>query len=295
MGRALGQNQSSKNNKAKPLLAAGRNPLLLILLSVLCVTVLLGVSLQLLEKKWVAKKISNRVQFKYSQQMRNQASVRKAQGSKKQLQRYSMPQGLPQNESTQLIGNANHGNSLVVAWQPSHQDDTGYRNWHEYKICGDIVDRAIKKAFRVKNIKCWDLKHGLTGSNNYNPKPTNIKAFASEVSIANIAGASAFISVHIDGGAPSGVLAEYLPGDAVGRELARRFVDELCKRTGLPNRGLREVRLYSLEKNRNEAKYRCLLEIGDNVRDRAFLENQSNRDRIAEALAYVMNGFSHSR
>ncbi len=179
---------------------------------------------------------------------------------------------------------------IVVAWQPSHQNDTGL-DWHEYLICGDIVDRAITKAVNVQNVKCWDLAHGLTGSNNYRPNPTNTIAFDTEIGQANQAEASYFISIHNDGGAPSGVLGEYLPGDEAGKNLAAELVNAVCAKTGLPNRGLRAVRLYSLESPRNKAKYRCLLEIGDNTKDRVFLEDSNNRDIIAEALAEVAGSF----
>jgi len=180
---------------------------------------------------------------------------------------------------------------VVVAWQPSHQDDTG-RDWHEYKICGDIVDKAISKAKSVQNVKCWDLTHGLTGSNNYRPVPTNTIAFDSEIEQANQAGATYFISTHNDGGAPSGVLGEYLPGDDAGKKLAEELVNALCAKTGLPNRGLRQVRLYSLESPRNKAQNKCLLEIGDNEKDRVFLQNPNNQDLIGQVLADVVNGFS---
>lgn len=179
---------------------------------------------------------------------------------------------------------------VVVAWQPSHQDDTG-ANWHEYLICSDIVDRTIAKATSVTNVKCWDTAHGLTGSNNYRPNPTNLIAFDTEVEQANRAGASYFISIHNDGGAPSGILGEYLPGDEAGKKLAESLVNAICSKTGLPNRGLRAVRLYSLESSRNSAQYKCLLEIGDNEKDRAFLENSHNRDLVAQAIAEVVNSY----
>lgn len=181
-------------------------------------------------------------------------------------------------------------NKVVVAWQPSHQDDTG-ANWHEYLICSDIVDRTIAKTTSVNNVKCWDTAHGLTGTNNYRPSPTNTVAFDSEVRQANQAGASYFISIHNDGGAPSGVLGEYLPGDEAGKRLAEMLVNAICTRTGLPNRGLRAVQLYSLESSRNNAQNKCLLEIGDNEKDRAFLENSNNRDLVAQAMAGVVNSY----
>ncbi len=181
---------------------------------------------------------------------------------------------------------------LVIAWQPSHQGDTGSRGWKEYKICGDIVDRAIGELPEFQHVKAWDTKHGLTGSNNYRPQPTNTKAFDRELALGNNAKADIFISIHNDGAAPSGVLGEYIPGDKRGAALCRALVRGLVKRTDLEkNRGLREVRLYSLEKRRNGAKYRCLLEVGDNAADRTYLESKAGRQEIAEALATAIRGF----
>jgi hypothetical protein len=179
--------------------------------------------------------------------------------------------------------------TYVVALQPSHQNDTGADSWHEYRVCGDIVDRTIAAMPGVRGVKAWDIRHGLTGSNNYRPRPSNTRAFDTEVAIANAADADAFVAVHCDGGAPSGILGEYLPGDTKGRALCARLVDELVRRTGLPNRGLREVRLYSLETARNKAEYRCLVEIGDNVADRAFLDSAAGRQKAADAMASILS------
>lgn len=184
---------------------------------------------------------------------------------------------------------------VVVAWQPSHQDDTGDPSWHEYLVCGDIVDRAMQLCTSVTNVKCWDLSHGLTGTNNYRPQPTNTIAFDVEVAAANQAHADYFISVHNDGGAPSGILGLCMPNDPLSRAYAERFVDALCARTGLPKRGIWEVRLYSLEPERNHCPVRILLEIGDNQKDRALLENPQFRQLVAQALADVVNSLPDQR
>ncbi len=174
---------------------------------------------------------------------------------------------------------------LTLAWQPSHQGDTGVDGWKEYLICGDIVDRVIGSLPEFAHVKAWDTEHGLTGSNNYRPKPTNTKAFDNEIAMANEAKATAFISVHNDGGAPSGILGLCMPDDGESRRFVTALVDRLAEETGLPNRGVREVRLYSLEPERNQATYRCILEIGDNAADRAYLEKAGNRQVIAESIA----------
>src|SRR5680860_301739 len=177
---------------------------------------------------------------------------------------------------------------VVVAWQPSHQDDTGNDSWHEYQICGDIVERTISLLPAMESVLAWETGMGLTGSNNGGG--TNRPAFDSELAKANEAGAQYFISVHNDGAAPSGILGMYFVGDEKSPEVAERLARAVSKGTGLPYRGLRGHDLYSLDPERNEAGIRILLEIGDNARDRAFLEDQEGRQRIAGALAAAVSG-----
>lgn len=183
--------------------------------------------------------------------------------------------------------------SLVIAWQPSHQADTG-AGYTEYVVCGDIVDRTIALLPEYRHVKAWDLKHGLTGSNNYRPKPSNTPAFDNEVKLANDGGADVFVSVHNDGGAPSGILGEQLPGDKKGAALSRHLTTALAQSLGLHDRGVRDVRLYSLEAVRNNAPYRCLIEVGDNKADRALLTSESGRQKIAEALAAAIRSYRFS-
>lgn len=184
---------------------------------------------------------------------------------------------------------------VTVAWQPSHQDDTGDAEWHEYLICNDIVERAMLLCNKVRSVKCWDTSHGLTGTNNYRPNPTNTQAFDVELSIANSAKADYFISIHNDGGAPSGILGICMPGDQLSRSFLEKFLASLCAHTGLPSRGIWEVRLYSLEPELNSCPCRILLEIGDNESDRALLEDEGFRQKAAQALAEVANGLAPLR
>jgi len=182
--------------------------------------------------------------------------------------------------------------TMIIAWQPSHQADTAADWDREYVICGDIADRVIAKLSEYPNVKAWDIRHGKTGTNNYRPNPTNTKAFDNEVELANAADADVFIGLHVDSGAlEHWLLGEVLPGDAKGEALCDTLLGALSDELGWKKRPARAARLYSLEPVRNDAKYKCLLEIGDNEKDRAFLENPKNRDRIASALAEGIREF----
>lgn len=178
--------------------------------------------------------------------------------------------------------------ALVVAWQPSHQDDTGFNGWHEYRVCKSIAKRAMAELPEVRHILAWETGMGLTGTNNYRPSPTNTRAFDSELARANRAGADVFLAVHVNGGAPSSQFAEVMPGDERSEAVAKRIVKALEHATGIPSQGVLPMRLYSLEPERNEAPIRILLEIGDNEADRDYLMNPAGREEIAAALADVI-------
>lgn len=178
---------------------------------------------------------------------------------------------------------------VVVAWQPSHQDDTGDGEWHEYKIAGAIVDEAIKAATKVKSVKAWDIANGLSGSNSYSPEPTNLEAFDNELGIANRAGATYFVSVHITSSGNSGVEGFYMPGDATSKMFAERLVIAVASRTDLPSKGVSESKLYSIESGKNKAKYRVLLEMGGTSDDIRWLEDPANQKKVGQALANAVN------
>jgi hypothetical protein len=177
--------------------------------------------------------------------------------------------------------------SFVIAWQPSHQDDTGYDDWHEYLICKDIVDRTIALAPRFRHVIAWETGMGLTGTNNRGG--TNRDAFDSELRIANEAGADCFISIHNDGSSVSGVMGMYFSGDSASAQVADALAEAIAEGLGFRHRATVGRDLYSLDPVRNNSPIRVLLEIGDNLRDRALLEDPQGRARIASLLAAALS------
>ena len=60
----------------------------------------------------------------------------------------------------------------------------------------------------------------------------------------------------------------------------------------LPNRGVRDTeRLYSLDPSNNGARYRVLLELGDNLFDLKFLQSPRGRQEMADAVVSVLRSF----
>jgi hypothetical protein len=181
---------------------------------------------------------------------------------------------------------------VIIAWQPSHQDDTGDANWHEYQICGDMVERAIAFLPMFRHVLAWETGMGLHGTNNSGG--TNTPAFDSEIDKANASGADYFISVHVDGEAPSGIMGMYFTGDEASEAYAEALARAIASEVDLPHRETRGADLYSLDPSRNNATIRVLLELGDNVRNRAFLETKEGRAKMAQALANAVSAYSRS-
>jgi putative cell wall-binding protein len=176
----------------------------------------------------------------------------------------------------------------TIAWQPSHQDDTGYAGWHEYLICKDIYDRTVAQLPPFTNILAWETTMGLWGTNNGGG--TNRKAFDSEIAQANAADADVFISVHINGNSPSGFTGFYFSGDAASARHASSLMRSVAATMNMPYLGTVGMDFYSLNPVRNKAPVRLLLELGDNVRDRVLLSSVEGRQKIADALAKAVAG-----
>jgi hypothetical protein len=175
-------------------------------------------------------------------------------------------------------GSAGTTTPITIAWNPSHQDDTGPSGWHEYLICGDVTKRAMALLPDYNNVLCWETGMGL-GSHNYD-------ALGVEVNEANAAGAQLFIAVHVDAGAPSGVSGDVYAGDAPATAYATALLKGVAADTGLTLRYVHgRTDLYVLDPVNNKAPMHVLLELGDSTNDRAYLESEAGRQAVAEALA----------
>lgn len=167
---------------------------------------------------------------------------------------------------------------VVIAWNPSHQDDTGTNGWHEYAVCGDITKRTMALLPGFNNVLCWKTGLGLTSSNDV--------ALKSECDRANAAHAQIFIAVHVNGGGPSGVSGDYYAGDSASASYAEALVRSVAGTMRMTYLGVRaRSDLSVLSPTNNKAPIRVLLELGDNVADRTLLKSKKGRQRLATALA----------
>lgn len=201
----------------------------------------------------------------------------------------------------------------VVVWQPSHQTDTG-TDFSEAATCNGIVEGAMASKPALNEHKVWSLHHeGLhhpdVGSNTVIEHTSavidgKISGYAYELQESNKLKPTVFIAVHNNGGTKRHAIWGYIhEGDAQeaeNRELAVRLIAAVSKATDLENRGVLldsstgrndytckttgKKAFYSLDENINTAKYRVLLEIGDNGVSKAFLQDPANQKKMGEAL-----------
>jgi hypothetical protein len=166
----------------------------------------------------------------------------------------------------------------VIAWVPSHQNDTGANGWHEYAVCGDIVQRTMAELPEFTNVLCWETGMGLTSQ--------NYPALRSEIAQAVAAKATIMISIHVDGDTPSGLGGCYFLGDTSSGDYGNKLLKSMAATSVLPylvNYGRKDV--YILDPANNPVPIRVLLELGDNKADRALLDSTSGRQKLADALA----------
>ncbi|MEJ5995562.1 N-acetylmuramoyl-L-alanine amidase [Pedobacter sp. Du54] len=201
----------------------------------------------------------------------------------------------------------------VIIWQPSHQTDTG-KDFSEAKTCNGIIEAAMAFKPKLKEYKVWSLNepnlhHPNVGSNTLIEHTSaiidgKISGYAFELKEANKRNPDVFIAVHNNGGTKRHAIWGYIhEGDAFeaeNKKLASRLVAAICSVTDLENRGVLfdsstgrndyvckntgKKAFYSLDENVNTAKYRVLLEIGDNGVSKDFLENPANQKKMGEAL-----------
>lgn len=201
----------------------------------------------------------------------------------------------------------------IVVWQPSHQTDTG-KDFSEAAVCNGIVEAAIAASPKLKEFKVWSLNepnlhHPNVGSNTI-VKHTSaiidgkISGYAYELKQANKKKPDVFISVHNNGGTKRHAIWGFIhDGDqyeSENRALAARLIAAISAVTDLENRGVQldsstgrndytckatgKKAFYSLDEHVNTAKYRVLLEVGDNGVSKDFLENPANQQKMGKAI-----------
>jgi hypothetical protein len=201
----------------------------------------------------------------------------------------------------------------VIIWQPSHQTNTG-TNFSEAATCNAIVEAAMATQPRLKEYKVWSLgvqgvHHSDVGSNTIVEHTSavingQISGYAYELKESNKRNPQVFIAVHNNGGSKRNAVWGYIHyGDlyeAENRVLAGRLIKAIAAVTDLENRGVLldsttgrndyrcaatgKLTFYSLDEHVNTARYRVLLEIGDNAESRALLTDPAKQKIMGEAI-----------
>lgn len=201
----------------------------------------------------------------------------------------------------------------IVIWQPSHQTDTG-KDFSEAAVCNGIVEGAMAANPKLKEYKVWslgqeDLHHPNVGSNTIVEHTSaiidgKISGYAYELQQANKRKPDVFIAIHNNGGTKRHAIWGFIhdgdPYEAENRALAARLIAAVSAITDLENRGVQldsstgrndyvckstgKKAFYSLDEHINTAKYRVLLEVGDNGVSKDFLENPANQKKMGEAI-----------
>lgn len=207
----------------------------------------------------------------------------------------------------------------VVVYQPSHQSDTGV-DFNEALVCNGIVEAAmaastgVVKVYKVWSYNVEGLHHARQGSNTKVDHTAlvdslgRISGYAHEIREANKLQPDVFIAVHNNGAtnrnACWGYVHEGDAGEQRNRDLAKEFVDEICRVSGLENRGVLgdsspnrndyrckntgKLSFYSLDENINTSPVRVLLEIGDNKVSYDLLMDPAKQKLIGQAIQAVV-------
>ena len=170
----------------------------------------------------------------------------------------------------------------IIAWNPSHQNDTGSNGWHEYEACGDIAQRAMSLLPGFTNVLCWETGMGLTTH--------NFPAMQSEIDQATAAHAQIYIAVHVTGAGSSGFTGCYYPGDSSSAGYAETLLKSVAASMGMAYHAVSaRSDLYVLDPSNNPAPIRVILECGGSGVDRAWLSTDAGRQKLAEALAKAVS------
>src|SRR4026208_1433055 len=140
--------------------------------------------------------------------------------------------------------NINNSRTWKVAWQPSHQTDTG-KDFSEAATCNGIVEAAMAMNPALKEFKVWSLgkeeyHHADSGSNTKILHTTavidgKISGYAYELRESNKKHPAVFIAVHNNGGTKRHAVWGYIHyGDSyeqANRELAARLIKVISSAT----------------------------------------------------------------
>ena len=174
------------------------------------------------------------------------------------------------------------GTGTVIAWNPSHQDDTGPNGWYEYAVCGEIAQLTMALLPDFTNVLSWETGTGLASRSE--------SALESECDQAKAAHAQIFIAVHVNGGAASGFTGLYHTGDSPSAHYAEALLRSVAATMGMTFFDVKpRSDLFVLDPANNQAPIRVLLELGDNVADRALLVSEKGQRRLAAALAKAVD------
>ena len=201
----------------------------------------------------------------------------------------SNPRSQPQKTYRNITSNlANQGRGLVVI-DPGHGGpDVGATRNGVYEK--DIVLAISKQLGRMLQQMGYSVMYTRTEDIDLDLEP--------RVQIAENAGASAFISVHVNSldanaSAVNGVETYHSPGASLGKSLAQAVHEQIIASTGANDRGVRSARFHVIAKTSMPA---ILVETGfiTNPSEASRLVNSAYQDRIAEAIARGVDQFLRS-
>lgn len=225
------------------------------------------------------------------------------------------PQAKGKKGATTSSAGSNCGTDTTsgVVLQPSHQTDTD---------TGVEADRAAKiaaytmRAIKPKNKSSvssypnqTSLEYWKSGSNACKKTTAGGTGYAWEIAESNKKSPDYFISIHSNSGTDGKeVMGIYHEGDSASQQFAQELVSAVSKVTNFREKviddnyprsdcaglGGRHVdaegdpALYSIDPKVNKAKYKIILEVGDNVKNPHFW-TPANMKRVGDAIAGVIN------